>query len=314
MRALILGGTGFCGRHLAQHCLDAGDEVTIAGRTPTSSPIPFVPVDITQPETIEAALQATRPEAIYHLAGLASVARSRSQPLDTYTTNVLGTSHVLEVTRRLQPQARILVIGSAEEYGAIRPEDLPLTEATPLRPRSPYGVSRVASTLMALREAHDTSGLHVVATRTFNITGPGQSPTFICSDFARQMAIAKAQGRSHITLETGNLELRRDFSSIRDATTAYRCLLLKGQAGRAYNVCSGQAIPLSQLVSTLARIAKLEVTTRTDPQRLRGHEAPEIRGDPSALLSLLDTPPAPGNLELDLARLFHEWLESVSTS
>lgn len=292
MRLLILGGTGFCGRHLALYCQQLGDTVFYTGRKPIADLDPtalrslgtYLQADVTKPESLRQAILDSKPQAIIHLAGLASVAHSFQHRAAAYEINVIGTLNVLETARELTPQTRILVAGSAEEYGQVLPQDLPLREDSPLRPRSPYGVSKAAASLMALREGLDDKGLDVLVTRTFNLTGPGQSDTFIASDFAHQVAKAAAAKLNSVTLNTGNLQLRRDFSPINLAVTAYRALIDHGQRGLAYNLCSGRAIPLSFIVDSLANISGLQISTSTDPKRLRGREAPELRGDPSRLL------------------------------
>lgn len=312
MRVLILGGTGFCGLHLARQCLDAGDDVVIAGRSrhSTSGATEFeaLKVDITDSQSLLEALKKVQPQEIYQLAGLASVARSLGDQEAVYKVNVLGNLRVIAAVKDQCPKARVLVIGSAEEYGRARAEDLPLKEQAPLRPRSPYGVSRVASTLMALREGQVSGGLDFLATRTFNLTGPGQSRTYVCSDFAYQIADAVSKGQSSLLMTTGNLEARRDFSSVIDGMKAYRGLMKNGQRGQVYNVCSGQSRSIASIVEMLSEIAGIPVTTQTDPKRLRPSDLPDLRGDPGALEALVGF--RPGSLREALTGLYKEWLES----
>lgn len=311
MRTLIFGGSGFCGSHLAQLCLKSGEEVFVTGRGERAisslNSGSFLKVDINSPKTIEEALIKSRPDRIYHLAGFASVGRSFQHQEEAYRTNVLGTYHVLSGIKKHSPKARVLVVGSAEEYGPIDPENLPIKETTPLRPLSPYGVSRVASTLMSLRESdrHSPQGLFLVATRTFNLTGPGQSDSYVCSDFAKQMARASLAGQSEIVLTVGNLSAKRDFSSVIDGMNAYRSLIEKGRSGHVYNVCSGRSIAISEIVEILGEIAGLKVHIEIDKDRFRSVEVPEVRGDRKKLAD--ETGEEPGSLESSLTSLFLYW-------
>lgn len=310
MRALIFGGSGFCGSHLAKICAEAGDEVFVTGRTQRRAKADsssFLNVDINDPHSIEEALIKARPERIYHLAGFASVRGSFKQQEEAYQTNVLGTYHVLRAVGEHCPEARVLVVGSSEEYGPVDPDELPIKESNPLRPLSPYGVSRVASTLMSLRESnrHNPNGLWVLATRTFNLTGPGQSDAYVCSDFAKQMARVSLEGKSEITLRVGNLSAKRDFSSVIDGMRAYRSLIENGQSGHVYNVCSGRSIAISDIVELLGEIAELKVHIEIDKERFRSVEVPEVRGDPTKLTQA--TGEQPGSLESSLTSLFHYW-------
>ncbi|MDF1660146.1 MAG: GDP-mannose 4,6-dehydratase [Planctomycetota bacterium] len=310
MRTLIFGGSGFCGSHLAQLCEKAGEEVFVTGRQKRpvlASSASFLKVDINEPSSIEEALIKSRPDRIYHLAGFASVRESFHHQEEAYRTNVLGTYHVLSGIKKRSPEARVLVVGSAEEYGPIDPENLPIKESTPLRPLSPYGVSRVGSTLMSLRESdrHSPAGLCLVATRTFNLTGPGQSDSYVCSDFAKQMARASLKGQSEIVLRVGNLSAKRDFSSVVDGMNAYRSLIEKGRSGHVYNVCSGRSIAISEIVGILGEISGLKICIEIDKKRFRSVEVPEVRGDPGKLVK--ETGERPGSLESSLTSLFLSW-------
>ena len=204
------------------------------------------------------------------------------------------------------PEARLLVTGSAEEYAREPARSGPLSEGSPLGPVSPYGVSKAAASLMALREARSGS-LDVIVTRTFNLTGPGQATTFVCADFADRVAKAAAAGQSRLEMVTGNLDARRDFSSVAEAVKAYRALIEKGERGRLYNICSGVARPIREIVERLAELSGLELETRIDPARLRPGEIPEIRGDSSRLTAT--TGCRVGGFKTALAELYLERLE-----
>jgi len=310
MRILIFGGTGFCGSHLAQLCAEQGNQVFVTGRKDRLrllDSISFLKVDVNDPKTIEEALIKARPDHVYHLAGFASVGKSFQNQEEVYRTNVLGTFHVLSGIKKYSPKARVLVVGSAEEYGPVPSDDLPIKESTLLRPLSPYGVSRVASTLMSLRESncHHADGLQLVATRTFNLTGPGQSDSYVCSDFAKQMAGASLEGKRELVLRVGNVSVKRDFSSVIDGMRAYQSLIEKGQSGCVYNVCSGESVAISEIIQMLADISGLKVHIEIDNKRFRNLEVKEVRGDPTALLKVCSQ--KTGSLKSSLTKLFQSW-------
>ena len=268
-RVLITGATGFAGRHVADACAAAGDEVTGVSRTAGT--------DLRDEAAARAAVRAARPDAVIHLAALASVGRSWSEPAEALHDNIaLGTA-VLEAVRREAPGARVVVITSGEVYG--RPERLPLDEDHPLRPQSPYGVAKAAVDLLGALYA-DAHGLDVVVARAFAHAGPGQADGFALSSFARQAAEGAA------AIRTGRAGTRRDLTDVRDVARAYLALLDHGEAGRAYNVCSGTTWSARELVALVARVAGREIAHEEDPARVRAHEVPEIRGDASRLAAV----------------------------
>jgi GDP-4-dehydro-6-deoxy-D-mannose reductase len=315
MRTLILGGTGFCGSHLARLSLEQDEDVYLTGRSKAhwiASPFKYLELDILKPQNIADVLVKSRPDKIYHLAGFSSVGQSFKFEEEVYKTNVLGTFHVLKAIKKHCPRARVLVAGSSEEYGPATLEQLPISEEKVPQPISPYGVSKVASSLMSLRESSRFAqdGLNLVVTRTFNLTGPGQQATYVCSDFARQIAKATLAGQEELTLVTGNIEVKRDFSSVEDGMRAYRELIEKGESGHIYNVCSGEGILISRIVQMLAEISGLKVQTRIDPGRLRSSEVLEVRGDPAKLKE--KTGFCPGSLKSALKGLFDWWMTELS--
>jgi GDP-4-dehydro-6-deoxy-D-mannose reductase len=281
MKVLVTGATGFVGRHLIACCVERGATVAGVGRGPAADvELPegldsYLGADLTVPAAAREAVAAARPDLVFHLAAEASVARSWSDPAGTVKENVAMTLGVLDAVRREAPGARVLVTGSGEEYG--EPESLPVVEDHPLRPQNPYAVSKVCAGLTAaLFRDH---GLPVVTTRAFNHTGPGQPDRYVVSSFARQIAAAevRADGGGETELVTGDLDVRRDFTDVRDVVRAY-WLAAEGAEPGVYNVCSGRSLLVSDILAALARETDLDVRQRTDPALLREHDVKEIQG------------------------------------
>jgi GDP-4-dehydro-6-deoxy-D-mannose reductase len=293
MRALVVGASGFVGRHLVTHLADAGDEVVASDRA-SGGP------DICDADAIEAQFRDVAPAVVYHLAGQSDVARSWTDVTTTYRTNVEGLLNVLAASRAANV-AKVVAVISADVYGDVRPEQLPLTEDTPMRPVSPYGVSKVAADFVAL-QAHLGYGMDVVRARPFTHIGPGQSPGFVASALASRIAIAERDGLDEITV--GTLDSRRDFTDVRDVVRAYRLLALHGRAGEVYNVCTGADISIQELADTLVSFATRPVRLVPDPALLRPADVPVLRGDASRLHDLTGWKP-----EIPLATTLHDVLD-----
>lgn len=270
MRAFVTGASGFVGTWLHAHLAECGDEVVAAHHD----------VDVTEPGAIADAIAGARPDAVYHLAGLAHVGRSWEQPAEYFRVNALGTVHVLEAARRCRPEPRVLVVSSAEVYGTVRPEQLPVAEDEPLRPVSPYAASKAAAEQVAL-QAHLGHGSPVVRARPFNHAGPGQAPSFVVPAFARRIVAARREGSGE--LRVGNLSAHRDLTDVRDVVRAYRLLVEHGEPGEAYNVCSGRAVSVEAVVRRMLALAGADLELREDPELLRPVDVPVLRGDPSRL-------------------------------
>jgi GDP-4-dehydro-6-deoxy-D-mannose reductase len=262
---LVTGASGFVGRWLLDHLRSMDDEVVAPD------------VDVTDASALRAALDDARPHAVYHLAALAHVGDSWAQPRETFAVNASGTLNVLEAARALTPFPTVLLVGSAEVYGRVAASDLPLREDAALRPVSPYAASKVAAEFLGL-QAHLGHGLPVVRVRAFNHIGPGQAPTFVVSSLARQIAQASLHGGSSIRV--GNLTPRRDFTDVRDVVRAYRLLVERGTPGEVYNVCSGEAVAIADIVDALVRIGGVRFEVVGDPERVRAVDVPVLVGDP----------------------------------
>jgi GDP-4-dehydro-6-deoxy-D-mannose reductase len=282
-RVLVTGASGFVGRHLAAAIAARGDQGHGfgLGEPPAESPLTdWRSGDMLDREAVEAAVAASRPDAVIHLAGQSSPAVSFEQPVQTYRTNAMGTWTLLEAVRQHAPRARVLVVGSADVYGP-QPEGSRVAEDAPLRPISPYGLSKAAAD--ALSDAFGRRhGLAVIRTRSFGHTGPGQSPAFALPSFARQIAAIEA-GRAEPVLRVGNLDVTRDVTDVREVVTAYLTLLARGRAGAAYNVCRGEGVKLRAAVDRMVALARVPVRVEVDPARVRPVDVAYLVGEPAAM-------------------------------
>ena len=278
-RVLVTGANGFVGPHLARALAARGHEPlgSSLGAAPAGAPFAqWVPLDILDADATAASFAELRPDAIVHLAGQSSAARSFADPEGTFRLNVIGTWNVLDAVRRSAPHARVLAIGSGEAYGP-QPDGTRVTENTPFRPVSPYALSKAASDHLAsvLASQHD---LDVIRTRSFAHAGPGQAVAFALPSFATQIA-AIERGEAPPVLKVGNLEVTRDLTDVRDVVEAYATLLERGERGQAYNVGSGEEARLSDVVARLTKLARVPVKIEVDPARFRPADVPYLVAD-----------------------------------
>lgn len=292
MKVLVTGADGFVGQHVVARLLRRGHDVVgaIRGETPvpgTLSPddaarADWRDFDLRDTATVEALVAATAPDAVLHLAGIASVSESFREPEVTFDVNATGTLRVLEAIRRLPPPPRprpVLLVSSGEVYGTDGTEEAPLTEDMPLRPVTPYGASKAAAELLAGVTADDA--IRLIQTRSFQQIGPGQRPTFVTPNWARQLLDIR-DGAQRPELHVGNLEITRDFLDVRDAAEAYVTLLESDVAG-TYNLCSGRACSLRRLLDLLQDAAGVHPEIRVDTGRLRPAEIRSLVGSPLRL-------------------------------
>ena len=265
--------------------------------------------DLDDPQAASAVIDEARPDAIVHLAGQSSVHQSWLDPGGTLRTNVLGIVHLLDAARRRGLAPAVLVVGSAEEYGAMHESELPIRETAPLQPASPYAVSKVAQGALALLYGPQ-GGMRVVLTRTFHHTGPGRGEAFAESSFARQIAEIECGLRAPV-IEVGNLDAVRDFTDVRDVVRAYRLLLEKGEAGQAYNVCSGRGRRIREVLDLLLAGSSARVEVRVDKERFRPSDVPAQVGDPSRVRAATGWQPMIA-LEQTLADLLSDWRARVA--
>lgn len=298
MKALISGAGGFVGGYLRDHLEAQGD--TVVGLDPE--------IDITDGDAILAAIGEAAPDAVYHLAAASNVGSSWTAPVEVLRVNAEGTLNLLLACEAAGVD-RVLNVGSAEEYGKVDPADLPLTETAPLRPVTPYGASKVAADYLAL-QAYLGRGLGVVRVRPFNHLGPSQSGRFVASALAEQVARNEHLGNDVVL--AGDLSPRRDFTDVRDVVRAYRLVVLQGELGEVYNVCSGVDVAVSEVAGHLISRAERPMRIELDPERLRPVELPVLRGDNTKLREATGWEPAFA-LEDTLDDLLDWWRHRVAT-
>jgi GDP-4-dehydro-6-deoxy-D-mannose reductase len=263
----------------------------------------WLALDVTSASSVASAVETARPEAVYHLAGQSSVAHSFTHPLATWDVNATGTLRLLCALGSSGCEgARVLLTSSAEVYGPVPEAEQPIREDRLLRPASPYAASKAAAELAAI-QVSSAGGPQVVIARSFNHTGPGHDARFALPSFARQLA--SHAPRSQPVLHVGNLGARRDLLDVRDVVRAYRCLVRSGVAGEAYNVCSGEAYCLQDVVEEMIEISGTRARIEVDPERFRPVDIPLLVGDGSRLRALGWAP------EIPLRRTLESLLSAV---
>jgi GDP-4-dehydro-6-deoxy-D-mannose reductase len=277
MRALVTGASGFVGAHLIDHLLDRGDEV-IAAVAPGTKPKQNVPIfegNITDyTRTIDIVSQAN-PDVIYHLAGIAFAPAAENDFLSALSVNVGGTFNVMRGAHLLDKNISVVHISSGEVYGRVSHEHIPVREELPPKPANSYSLTKLMSEQVALRY-ESGSKVRIITARPFNHTGPGQSDVFVCSSFAKQLALIKL-GKAEPIMKVGNLSPQRDFSDVRDIVKAYRLAAEKGTG--TYNLGSGKPVAVEVVLHTLREIAGIDVRIELDPSRMRPAEVPVLYAD-----------------------------------
>ena len=284
---LVTGAAGFSGSFLVERLADRGWEVhgtvhlQAADRMPPHGTVHFHIVDLLDRDAVHALLDDCRPDLIVHLAAQSSVAASCEDPLGTLQINASMQRHVLDAAARLPHPPRVLVAGSSDEYGSVAPERNPVTEAQELLPVNPYALSKVVQDLMGF-EYFATGRLPVIRVRPFLQLGPRRTDRFAAGSFARQVAEISLGLRAP-RVEVGNIDLRRDFTDVRDVVEAYVLLGDQGEPGEAYNIASGHAHSLRDLLGAMLEAAGCDVEIAIAPHLQRGREAPLLVGDASRL-------------------------------
>jgi GDP-4-dehydro-6-deoxy-D-mannose reductase len=260
---------------------------------------------------VQEELEKAKPDYIFHLAAKSHIGQSWLNPLDTLQTNISAQVNLLEAVRRLKLESRIAVAGSSEEYGALDPGHVPIGEETPLKPVSPYAVSKVAQDLMGL-QYFKNYGMQIVRLRIFNLTGPGRSEAFVTSAFARQVARIEA-GLQEPVVHVGNIKVIRDFTDVRDAAEAMRLALEKGEPGEVYNICSGTGIEVGEILNILKLESNQEFEVKHDGDRVRPSDLPVIYGNGARLRAATGWEPRISFAQ-SMKDLLDEWRTRVKSS
>ena len=288
MKALITGITGFSGSHLAEYLLSLGKVEVIGTTRPRSrmdniehikSKIQLLDCDIRDAASVREVVEEVKPDYLFHLAAQSFVPTSWRAPAETLTTNIIGEVNFFEAVRETGLNTRIQLACSSEEYGMVNNDEVPIKETNPLRPLSPYGVSKVAQDLLGY-QYHQSYGLHIVRTRAFNHTGPRRGDVFVTSNFAKQIAEIE-KGKRDPVVHVGNLEAVRDFTDVRDVANAYWLSLEKCQPGDVYNICSDEGVRIRDMLDLLLSKTSVDIEIKQDPARMRPSDVEILVGDSS---------------------------------
>jgi GDP-4-dehydro-6-deoxy-D-mannose reductase len=311
---LVTGASGFAGSHLIDLLQQSGASITcwrhsghppLRARAHKNPAVEWQAVDLLDSDAVGRAIAEVRPARVFHCAGAAHVGRSWDDARETLATNVLGTHHLLNGLRAAGIRARVLIPGSSYVY---KQSNRALKESDPIGPASPYALSKLAQEMLGARGSSD-DGQEVFVTRSFNHIGARQDPSFAAPGFARQIALIEA-GRMAPTIEVGNLDAGRDLTDVRDTVRAYRDIVERGRPGTVYNVCSGKAYKIREVLDRLIAFSRMRVRVQVDAARYRPNDTPLLLGDPTRLKEDVGWEPAI-ELEQSLADLLDYWREEV---
>jgi len=314
--ALITGITGFVGSHMAELLLKEGFEVhgLCRWRSRTENidhikeKIHLIEGDLLDVHSLQKLLMDVRPSHIFHLAAQSFVPASWTSPAVTLEINVVGSCNLFEAVRTAKIEPLIQIACSSEEYGLVKPEEVPIKETNPLRPLSPYGVSKLAMDYLGY-QYFKSYNMRIVRTRGFNHTGPRRGEVFAESSFAKQIAEIEKGIKKPIIL-VGNLEAQRDYTDVRDMVLGYLLALEKGEPGEVYNICSGKAIKIKEVLEILLSFSKVKVEIKQDPARMRPSDVPILLGDNSKFVKQTGwRPQIP--FEKTMEDLLNYWREKI---
>ena len=317
MRVLITGITGFAGSHLAEYCLGRSD-VEVFGTARWRSrmdnvqhitdQITLLDCDLKDSVAVRHCLLEVRPDYIFHLAAQSFVPTSWKAPVETMMTNIVGQINIFEAMRELKLESRVQLACSSEEYGMVYEDEIPIKETNPLRPLSPYGVSKVAQDLLGY-QYHESYGLFTIRTRGFNHTGPRRGDVFVSSNFARQIALIEKKKQEPV-LQVGNLEARRDFTDVRDMIRGYWLALEKGEPGEVYNIGSGTDVTIQKMLDILLGFSSIEIKVEQVADRMRPSDVNVLCADNTKFCSMSGWKPEIP-FEKTLEDLLDYWRERV---
>ena len=325
MKVLITGITGFVGSHLADYLLANEPGVEIYGikrwRSKTENiehlegKIKYFNCDIKDAHNVNEVVDAIRPDKIFHLAAQSFVPASWEAPVETLVLNITGQSNILEAVKKIKSKEKdydpiVLIAGSSEEYGMVYPDEVPIKESNPLRPLSPYGVSKVCQDLMGYQYWHSYK-IRTIRSRAFNHSGPRRGEVFVDSNFAKQIAMIE-KGKQAPVIKVGNLEAQRDFTDVRDIVRAYWVATEKCQPGEEYNICSGQTHTIREVLDKLLSLStKKDIKIEQDPARMRPSYVPILSGDNSKFIKATGWKPEIDYLNQTLEDMLNYWRERV---
>jgi len=286
MKVLITGITGFVGSHLAEYLLSLKNyeiygtyrwRSRMENISHIKEKLKLYECDLKDATAVYNLIKEIKPDMIFHLAAQSYVPMSWTAPSETIITNVISQINILEAVRNLKMDTLIHIAGSSEEYGLVLRNEVPIKETNPLRPLSPYGVSKVAQDLLGF-QYYKSYNLKIVRTRAFNHEGPRRGEVFVTSNFAKQIAEIE-KGKREPVIYVGNLEAVRDFTDVRDVVRAYYLVLIKGRAGEVYNIASGKGYKIREVLDIYLRMSKVQVEIKVDPTRLRPSDVELLIGD-----------------------------------
>lgn len=312
MRVLVTGADGFAGRHLIRTLVGQDHQVTACDRQPAGDCHPegvdSLPLDVTDAEACWEVVHAARPELLIHLAAVSHVAQAERDGERCHTVNVGGTAHLLQACLDGHANVRVLLASSAEVYGRVDAAAMPVTEDQPLRPGTAYAASKACAEMRCHHAV--AQGLHVVIARAFNHIGPGQTDAFVASAFAHQVARIEA-GLQEPLMQVGNLDAVRDFSDVRATVVGYLACLEVGQPGDVFNVTSGAALSIRELLDTLLSLSSVPIRVETDPARLRPLDVPIFHGSGERLAAASGFRPS-FDARQTLADVLDDWRARVA--
>lgn len=316
-KILITGISGFVGNYLARLLLSQKDvevigtyhsEKSKALLSDIDSNLKLYQLDLMDYEKVVEVIKDCQPDEIYHLAALASAAQSFENPSLVITNNITSQLNLFEAVRKANLNPKIMIISSAEVYGIVDPSDIPVDEQTPLKPASPYAISKIAQDYMGL-QYYISYKLNVLRVRPFNHIGPGQSDQFATSAFAKKIAEIE-KGKREPILTVGNLDAKRDFTDVKDMVRAYVMLMEKGVAGEVYNIGFGKSYKMSDVLDILLSFSSVQIKVEVDPKLLRPSDNPQLLCDNTKFKTLTNwVPEIP--IEKTLEEILNYWRKNV---
>lgn len=315
-RALVTGITGFAGSHLAELLLKEGFAVYGISRPRSKTDnidaikdeIRLEDADILDSHSLYSIMVKIKPDYVFHLAAQSFVQSSWASPANTMEINVVGSVHLFEAIRRAEIDAAVQIACSSEEYGLVYEKEIPVKEENPLRPQSPYAVSKVAMDYLGY-QYYQSYGIRIIRTRGFNHTGPRRGEVFVTSNFARQIAEIE-KGKRKPIVEVGNLEAKRDWTDVRDVVRGYLLAVEKGEPGEVYNICSGKAWKIREMLNLLLAKSKIKPEIKPVPERMRPSDVPVLIGDYSKFHKITGWKPEIP-FEKTMEDLLNYWRERV---